>query len=143
MFVKAINKGYYNKVVIEPDTIFDYCETLSIPVWVEVCETKTTNNCEIKNYPDLKVSELPEDKKADIIKRAKETGITSNINNYKVETIEKKIASQLKNSNSNTELLEELEALRTEALDKDIVIDITGMSTAEEIAELKKVLIKE
>ena len=142
MLVKAISKGFYNKAIVDVNDIFDY-DKGELPDWVTPVKDNKSASSEAKDKVEtksLKVSELPEDKKADIIKRANDVGIKGNLAIYCVDTLEKKILEQNTIEENDTKLLEELETLRTEALDKNIVIDIENKSVVEQISELKNAL---
>lgn len=146
MLVKALEKGFYNKAIKEPDDIFEYTAIGELPSWVEPVHKTLSivklpkENTDTQTASKLKVSDLPKDKKYDIIKRAKNVGISGNFGIYNVDTLEEKIQSLEKVNSDNQILLDELEQLRTAAIEKDIIIDTENKSVSEQITELKKAL---
>lgn len=145
MLVKALEKGFYNKSIKEPDEIFEYITNGELPSWVEPVQktlsiVKIPKDSSSQSASKLKVADLEPVAKDDIIKRAKAVGINGNYGIYNVDTLEEKIKALEKVNNDNQAMLNELEQLKTSAIEKDIIIDTENKSVAQQISELKSAL---
>ena len=117
--IKVTQLAYYNNCLVYPNEIIDYEGDL--PSWGTLADGKATKKQETKTLP---VVENDQKQKADI----------------KNEDEGEQEGQQIQEK-SETELLEELDALIDESVAKGIMLDNAELMTIDEqIAELKRLL---
>ena len=144
--IKVTQLAYYNNCLVYPNEIIDYEGDL--PSWGTLADGKATKKQETKTLP---VVENDQKQKADI--KNEDEGEQEGQQTPPVVENDQKQKADIKNEDegeqegqqiqekSETELLEELDALIDESVAKGIMLDNAELMTIDEqIAELKRLL---
>jgi hypothetical protein len=126
MKVKVIKKAWYDSKLLNEGEVIDF-KGNKLPSWAESVKGQANNQ---------KVSELPEDKKAELLAKAEAAGVTGNVDGWNVTTLQAKIDDAIKAKETEAaklaELKEKAEGLGINVADEDTAETIEANITAKE-----------
>lgn len=126
MKVKVTKRAWYDSKLLKEGEVIEF-KGNKLPSWAESVKGQTNNQ---------KVSELPEDKKAELLAKAEAAGVTGNVDGWNVTTLQAKINDAIKEKEAQAaklaELKEKAEGLGIKVADEDTTETIEASITAKE-----------